>query len=296
MDFKRVWSLGTAAATVLASAFVSLPAMASGGSGGGGGGGGGTSCDLTPVLPGIAPFPDIIVRESFGPANGVRPQGGKGCNRSVFASTVISGYWSEFPGNKNAWIAPPETTQTWRFCSVSDNIYEIPSPLQTMYNGCLASSWFDPVATRPTALLPFTQPTGPYSIHLDLWPGLGDPTYYVGFGVTDSGALDRNLETSAGLWFELGHPNPPAATAAAIFVTYNVHVNGRTGPILATGQVVWMPWMPAELRYDPVSGNASASLNGVELGSWFVGAIRTPKYIGIEGVGIVDDLVVRKLF
>jgi hypothetical protein len=48
--------------------------------------------------------------------------------------------------------------------------------------------------------------------------------------------------------------------------------------------------------YDPVTGYASASLNGVELGTWFAGAIRTPKYVGIEGVGNVDNLVVRKLF
>jgi hypothetical protein len=54
--------------------------------------------------------------------------------------------------------------------------------------------------------------------------------------------------------------------------------------------------MPANLRYDPTTGNASASLNGLELGTWVAGAIRTPKYIGIEGVGVVDNLVVRKLF
>jgi hypothetical protein len=35
-------------------------------------------------------------------------------------------------------------------------------------------------------------------------------------------------------------------------------------------------------------------VEGVELGS-FVQPIRTPRFIGIEGVGLVDDLVVRKL-
>jgi hypothetical protein len=45
-----------------------------------------------------------------------------------------------------------------------------------------------------------------------------------------------------------------------------------------------------------VSATASASLNGFELGTWATGAVRAPKYIGIEGVGVVDNLVVRKLF
>lgn len=294
MKNKGLWFAGAA---LVAAVLLPMLAMAAGGSSGGGGGG--TACDLTPVLPGFAPFPDIIIRESFGPGpNDVRPAGGKGCNRADFVSTDIAGFWSEYPGTKNsAWIAPAETNQTWRFCAVSDNIYEMPSPLQGVdnsENGCLVSDWFDPVATRPTALLPFTQPAGPYEIHLDLWPGLGDPAYYEGFGVTDSAVTDRNLESVGGLWFELGHPD--SALNPVVNVTYDVRVNGRMGPVVAAGVVPWTPWMPVNLRYDPVSGNASASLNGVELGSWFVGAIKTPKYIGIEGVGVADNLVVRKLF
>ena len=54
--------------------------------------------------------------------------------------------------------------------------------------------------------------------------------------------------------------------------------------------------MPVDLRYDPLRQLASASLNGVELGAWPVAPVKTPKYIGIEGVGVVDNLVVRKLF
>jgi hypothetical protein len=36
-------------------------------------------------------------------------------------------------------------------------------------------------------------PARRFVIHLDMWPGLGDSTYYEAVGVTDSGALDRNL-------------------------------------------------------------------------------------------------------
>jgi len=295
MNFKA--TMLAAATALAASAMISSPAMAKGGAGGGGtggggGGGGGTLCDTTPVLPALAPFPEILIRESFGPGNNARPKGDKGCNATTFTHTDINGYWVEYPGSRNTmWTAPGETSQTWRLCVVSDNIYEMPSPLQAVNNGCMVSDWFDPVATRPTALLPFSQPAGPYEIHLDLWPGLGDPAYYVGFGVTESAVLDRNLESVGGLWFELGNPDVPYD-----HVTYNVRVNGRTGPVLATGLVQWTPWMPVDLRYDPTSGTASASLNGVELGWWYAGPIRTPRYIGIEGVGIVDNLVVRKLF
>ena len=282
MDIQRV---GLVAAALVVGAFSVTPAMARGG--------GGATCDVTPVLPTVAPAPDVLVRESFGPAEGLRPNGGKGCNKATYTHTDINGFWVEYPGTKNtAWIAPAETNQTWRLCVVSDNLYEGPSPLQATSNGCMISDWIDPVATRPTALMPFTPPAGAYEVHLDLWPGLGDPAYYVGFGLTDSGVVDRNLETAGALWFELGQPQVPWGS----YVTYNVRLDGRTGPVLATGVVAWTPWMPANLRYDPVTGTASASLNGVELGAWPVGGIRTPRYVGIEGVGVVDNLVVRKLF
>jgi hypothetical protein len=276
-------------AALVAACMASLgsPAvMAKGGSGGGGG-----SCDLTPVLPQVAPAPGVLLRESFGPANLLRPKGDKGCNDTTYTHTSINGFWVEWPGSRNSkWMAPPESTQTWRLCVVSGNPYEEASPLQQVNNGCMTSEWFDPVATRPTALVPFTQPAGLYEVHLDLWPGLGDPTYYLGFGMTDSAVLDRNLETSAGLWFELGQPDVPYG-----YVTYNVRTNGRSGPVLATGLTPWAPWMPADLRYDPVTQTASASLNGIELGTWPVANVRAPKFIGIEGVGNVDNLVVTQL-
>ncbi|MGE5097038.1 MAG: hypothetical protein ACM3SO_18035 [Betaproteobacteria bacterium] len=288
---KGAHFLGSAIAALAAGAILSTSAMASGGSVGGGSVGGGSTCDTTPVLPQLAPFPDIILRESFGPGpNVVRPAGGKGCNKPTYLHTDISGFWVEWPGSKNtAWVTP-SATQTWRFCAASDNPLELPSPLQTIGNGCLISEWFNPVLTRPTALVPFTQPNGPYEIHLDTWPAPGDPAYYLGFGITDASLLDRNLETSAGLWMELTNVD-----LTTYLVTYNVRADGRTGPVLATGTVFFSPWIPATLTYDPVAQTASASLNGVNLGT-FPLAARAPKFIGIEGVGVVDNLVVRKLF
>ena len=68
-----------------------------------GGGGGGT---------------DVIMRESFGMADLARPTGGKSTVKPYSVHTAISGFWIEYPGSKDtAWLAPPETGQTWRICA-----------------------------------------------------------------------------------------------------------------------------------------------------------------------------------
>jgi len=259
----------------------------------GGDGGGGTSCDTTPVLPTTAPAPDVIMRDSFGLGDRlVRPTGGKGCNKADNVHTDISGFWVEYPGSKNtAWLAPAETNQTWRFCAMSDNPNEMPSPLQGQWgNGCIASDWFDFVATRPTALVPFTQPATPYEISIEVWPATaGNPDYYLGFGLTDNSILESNLETSAGVWIELKVPELGSYTEH-----YALRANGRTGPVLASGTTFFDGRTRTVLRYDPATQTVSASINGVELGSFQV-PIKAPRFIGIEGVGIMDNFVVRTL-
>ena len=65
------------------------------------------------------------------------------------------------------------------------------------------------------------------------------------------------------------------------------------GPVLASGQTFFEAYNRLVLRYDPLSQMVSASVNGVEFGV-FSQSLATPKFIGIEGVGIVDNLVVRK--
>src|SRR4051812_8496680 len=74
---------------------------------GGTGGGGGTTVSGVSILPTTAPAPDVLIRESFGMADGFRPAGGKGAAKSVYASTSLSGFWLEYPGSKNTqWISP----------------------------------------------------------------------------------------------------------------------------------------------------------------------------------------------
>jgi hypothetical protein len=207
--------------------------------------------------------------------------------------TPLTGFWVEYPGSKNtAWLAPAETTQTWRACGATDDPYEMPSPIQATWgNGCIVSDWIDPVLTRPTALVPFTQPAAPYQISIDAWPATDAASdYYLGFGLTDVSILESNLETSAGVWLELKFID-----SATNMSSYALRTDGRTGPVLATGTLPFDAHTRLVLRYDPTAHTVSASVNEIDLGT-YTQPIRTPKFIGIEGVGIADNFVVRSPF
>ena len=256
----------------------------SGGSGGGGGGGGTTT--TSPVLPSTPPAPDVLMRESFGFANLLRPSGGTGTLKDYLPHTAISGFWVEYPGSKDtAWLAPSEG-QTWRVCAESTNPYEMFSPLQVTYaNGCVSSEWTDPITVHPTALMPFKAPAASYEVSVNGWVS---PVAYLGFGFTDSSVLDSNLETSGTLWLLLKQTGPVNTS-----VTYELRTNGMTGPVLATGNTFFDAFSRISLSYNPATQMASASVNEVSLGTFPVAL--SPRFVGIEGVGIVDNFVVRPL-
>lgn len=273
-------------------------AQGKGGGGGGNakGGGGGNPPAPTPtptptILPSTPPAPDVIMRESFGMADGLlRPTGGKGTLKETYLHNSVSGFWVEYPGSKDtAWLAPSEG-QTWRLCAASDNPYEMFSPLQVVHsNGCLASDWFDAVPENPTALLPFKPPASAYEISINGYPApLAGK--YIALGLTGSSLLYSNLETSASVWLVL-RPGPAHNNTTVI---YELRSNGMDGPVLASGETYFDPFNRLVLRYDPLTRVVSASVNEIELGV-FAQSIPAPKFIGIEGVGIVDNLVVRKL-
>ena len=278
---------------------VAQPAFASGGTGGGGGG---TTCDTTPYLPTTAPAPGIIMRESFGmnyPAN-VRPTGGKGCNKPVFASSPLGGFWMEYPGNKNqVWLGAPETGRAWRFCGQTPDPNELPSPLQavladgTLMDGCVISDWFDPSVPfdpAPTALIPMVKTAGAFEASIDGWPAPIAGTY-VAIGLTDSTLTQNNLETSAGVWLLL--KQGPALDNGNMI--YELRLNGMTGPLLATGDFFSVTYNQFTVRYDPATGMIGGSLNGVDLGSYPSGLAAAPKFVGFEGVGVLDNFFVRNL-
>lgn len=250
----------------------------------------GGDCNTTSVLPTAAPAPEVIVRESFGFANLLRPAGGKGCLRDVLLHTDLQGFWIEYPGSKNtAWLAP-SNGQTWKFCAASANPYEMPSPLQVTYaNGCVASEWFDPVTEHPAALMPFTAPANTYQVSMDGYPAPFNE-HYVGIGFTDSSVLYSNLETSAKAWLRLR----PNANLDSTTVIYELRLDGMNGPVLASGEVPSVGFNQMALRYDPNAQMVGASINGMELG-WYSLVMPAPRFVGFEGVGILDNFVVRRL-
>ena len=278
-----------------------------GGGTGGGGGGGATNCDTTPVLPTTAPAPDIIMRESFGEGwpNVVRPTGGKGCNKPDYVHTALTGFWVEYPGSKNAtWLTAPETGRTWRFCAQTPDPNELPSPLQPVVtngdgtatdimNGCAISDWTDPSLPFdqvPAALIPTPRTAGGIEASIDGWPSFIAGTY-VAIGLTDSTLTVNNLQSAAGIWLRI--TQGPDLNNGLTF--YELRANGMTGPLLASGEFWSVTFNQIAVRYDPVRQTAGATLNGVDLGSYPVALPAMPNFIGFEGVGILDNFVVRQL-
>jgi len=269
-------------------------AKGGGGSGGSGGGGGTPSPTPTPTpvnpLPTTAPAPGVILRESFGEAELWRPTGSRGTMKETYLHTSISSFWLEYPGNSNSqWIAPAQG-QTWRFCGASVNPYEMFSPLQVTYsNGCVSSDATDSPTLNPSALQPFVSPAGAYEITLNGYPqGLSDK--YLALGLTSSSATYSSLENSGSLVLFL----KPMAPFRNTGIIYELRAGGLNGTLLASGESYFDAWNQMKLRYDPVTQTASASVNGVELGSFFQ-PIDTPRYVGFEGIGIADNFVVQLL-
>ena len=259
-----------------------------------GGTGGGTlpSSSATSPLPTSAPAPDILVRESFGPGpDTLRPSGGKGVLKPTYLHTTIGGFWVEWPGNKNsAWITP-DGDQTWKFCGIGGYLdpYELPSPLQPDLStqGCVSSEWFDTVTQYPTALLPFSAPATPYAVSMEGWPSVV-PGAYVAIGLTSSGATLSNFSTVGQVWMSLRKQEAMVNGP----LVYEVRTQGVSGELLASGVIDDLTWNQMMLRYDPVAKQLTASLNGQVLGTYPLD-MPAPRYAGFEGVGILDNFVIR---
>ena len=259
--------------------------------------GGGTTPTPTPTqtnpLPQTAPAPDIIYRESFGPADLFRPTGGKGTLKTTYLHTPVQGFWIEYPGNRNTqWIAPLEG-QTWRLCGASINPYEMFSPIQMSFgsvnNGCIASEWFDAPTQNPTALMPFTAPNVPYEVSFNGYPA-PIAGKYLALGLTNSAVTYSNLENSGSVVLFL-KPAPPYMNYT---ILYELRVGGINGTLLASGETYFDGWNQMKLRYDPIAKTVGANVNGTELGT-FPLDLGVPRYAGFEGIGIGDNFVIRTL-
>ena len=263
---------------LLLCAALAAPAFASGG---------GTT--FVNPLPSTPPSPDIVLRESFGPGldpDFVRPHGGKGDLRTIFAGTNLAGFWVEYPGSKSMAWATPDTGPGWHFAYASLNPYEIPSPIQPdPFNGVVISEWRDGLLAFPDALIPFRGLGSRYAISAEMYPGVVTGGY-VALGLTSSGALQSNLAAGGQVWLLLSQVPP--------FTGMSGYYELRAGSqVLASGSVVLDGFNPVSLVIDPVAQTVSATVNGIDLGTY--PARVGPSFLALEGQGWVDDLIVRAL-
>lgn len=257
----------------------------------GGGGGGTPAPGGVSVLPTTPPEADMLVRESFGLAgtgglSTARPAGGKGTLKEVGRN--INGFWSEYPGKARMWIAP-EGASTWGWCYTGENPNELPSPLQPVDRWGTACSQLqvDNLADVPTALLSFRQPGTAYTVSADGQPP-NIPGTYVAIGLTATAATLNNFATAGQVWLSLHNQQGSLFGGPLV---YELRLNGKTGPLLATGVTDDVYFNRMAIRYDPVAGTVSASVNGLELGSYALQI--SPAFAGFEGVGTVDNFVIR---
>lgn len=260
------------------------------------GGGGTPVAGAVNPLPTSAPAPDILVRESFGPGpEQLRPKGGKGDMRSAFLHTTLGGFWVEWPGSKNTQWITPNGDQTWKFAGAGGNPYELPSPLQPGegYEGVAYSELFDVVnPVFPTALLPVSLPTAtPWALSIEGYP-TDVPDSYLALGLTDSGATLSNLTRFAQVALLLRPAAPDAPATRPL--RWELWTGGATRTLLASGNTDDMTYNHLELRYDPLAQRLEARVNGQAIGP-FPLALGVPRYAGFEGLGLADNLVLRRL-
>lgn len=252
----------------------------------------GTPVPVNP-LPQTPPAPEVLYRESFGPADNYRPTGGKGVMKGTFLHQTIRSFWIEYPGSKNTnWLAS-DSGQTWRFCGASENPYEMFSPIQVASygysNGCVMSEWFDPPTTNPTALMPVTLPSTPYEVSFNGYPA-PIAGMYLAIGLTNSPALYSALADTGDVVLVIKSA-PPYMNYT---ILYELRAGGMDGTLLASGETYFDGWNQMKLRVDPVAHTVGGSINGTDLGVHPLD-IGAPRYAGFEGVAVGDNFVIRNV-
>ncbi len=241
----------------------------------------------------------VLFRESFGfgPAQ-QRPKSGKGKLTPVFVATGVSGFWAEFPADKSVtWMSVDAAgVPGWNFAASSPNPYEPPTPMQAplvgggvdVPNG-LAYCFNDLGAFRAMNLLaPVSSPKTKFEVTAELMPRpiVGHST---AMGLTNSNVLEDNFEGSATVWVRiLAQVTGVQGSGLAEF-----RVRGLAGPVVSQQVPVdFNGFNPVKIVVDPVGLTATATVNGIVLGTLPIPAGGT-KYLGFEGSGGADDVFVR---
>lgn len=245
----------------------------------------------TVVLPTVAPAPDMLMRESFGWADFFRPKGSKGKLSYIPTNSSLDGYWVEYAGGKSAAWRSSSGVNHWDFTQCTHESPLSPaSPLEAVNGfGCVSVDWVNhPIVEHPTALLPFTPPASAYTVLMDaMAPGATNA--YLAIGLTASPVLVNNFESVGQVWLSVRktalHFDAPLA--------YEWRLNGRTGPLLASGVLddFSSPVRRLQLRVDPMAQTVTALLDETVLGT--VPFAGVPKYLGFEGAGTMDNFEVH---
>lgn len=247
-------------------------------------------------LPRTAPAPNILMRESFGPGpDFYRPAGGSGQMKPVEIDNSVNGYWLEYPGTKNnRWITA-DNGETWRFCGMNPNPYELPTPLEpyaedqnTTLCTYLNSTILD--VPRPTALIPLAAAgTGPYEVGIDGHYGYEAFNTHFALGLTGSATTVSNLRNAGQIVLVTRPADPNSA-----FIQYELRQGGFNGTLLTTGVVEDDDnFIRLRIKLDPQTRTVSASIKGMEIGT-FPTTITNPRYAAFEGYGYADNFTVTR--
>jgi hypothetical protein len=155
-----------------------------------------------------------------------------------------------------------------------------------------ASIWTDAITSFPTALMPitFALPTNDYELSMEGYPA-PIPQGYVAIGFTNSGVVNSNLTSSGALWLIV---TDPTRSALGIPLHYELRAGSLTsGQLLASGDAGYRGWMHMAIRVSPTAGTVTVKFADAEAVT-IPFTMPTPKYIAFEGIGILDDLVLRK--
>jgi hypothetical protein len=237
----------------------------------------------------------LLLRESFGNNawTFLRPTGGKGVLKIV--GLGISGIWAEFPGNATAiWTTPGEEVQTWLFAGTGLNPKQAPSLIDAF--GQNSIMYVASGLTNPAALLPFSPPSIPYEVSIDIVGPPRNTTDWFAVGFTSSNAVNHNFESNGQAWMRM-RMEPNQVNTYRVII--ELHTDGLNGATVSSSEILGL-FDTMSVRYDPVNHTVTGLYNGVPIGTLpytaaginHVGFEAAASLEGLGGIA-VDNFVVK---
>ena len=236
----------------------------------------------------------LIFRESFGfgrrQRSAPKKRGGEDDPRS--SSQPGSAPWAEFPKSEKSvtWMSIDASgVPGWNFAAAT------PNPCMRIRARCnrmartVAMCFNDVGEFRAVNLMaPISSPRSKFSLSAELMPRpiLGHST---SLGLTNSNVLEDNFEGSAAVWVRI--------LAQATGVQGTGEVEFRTRGMAGQSVAMQIPvefngFNPVEIVVDPVALTATATVNGIVIGTLPIPS-GTTKYVGFEGSGVLYNVILK---